>query len=223
MRRTPYIALAFLWLAGCATWDHFVGESSVQQRVADYNDDGRRLFQNGDFAGARDSFQAALAIKPNDPGLLFNLGQCYERLAVPARAEELYRQSLQRAADNSACRFALVAVQVRQGKKAEAAQIIAEWLTREPKRAAAYATDGWYWHQAGDLPRAQARLQQALELDPHDTLALTELGRVYEEMKRPDRAIALYERALAQDPKQADLTNRINFLLAKGAGKPKPD
>jgi len=97
------------------------------------------------------------------------------------------------------------------------------WRASEPKLAAAYVEDGWLYHQAGDLPKAQGRLQQALDIEPHNVRAVTEMGLVYEAMKRPDRALTLYERALESDPKQPEITDRVNYLLTKGAGRPRPE
>jgi tetratricopeptide (TPR) repeat protein len=94
-------------------------------------------------------------------------------------------------------------------------------MAREPNVAAAYATDGWLWHQAGDLPRAQARLQQALLLDPHDCFALVELAQIYEAMQYPERAVDLYEQALHQDPYQPEVMRRLNQLQAQGVGRPR--
>src|SRR5205085_1070565 len=82
------------------------------------------------------------------------------------------------------CRHALASLYVRQGHWPEATGLVRDWLAREPQRAAAYAEEGWLWRQAGDLPRAQARLQQALELDPHDPRALTELAQAYEDLQQ---------------------------------------
>jgi tetratricopeptide (TPR) repeat protein len=101
--------------------------------------------------------------------------------------------------------------------------MVQQWLTREPQRAAAYAEDGWLLFQTGDLPRAQARLQQALGLDPHDTRTLVELARVYEAMNRPDRAVALYERVLERNPRQFEVASRIKALKSQGADQPHPD
>jgi hypothetical protein len=52
---------------------------------------------------------------------------------------------------------------------------------------------------------------------------LTELGLIYEEMNRPDRAVVLYEQVLVRDPNQSEVTRRLNALLAKGAGRPQPE
>jgi tetratricopeptide (TPR) repeat protein len=101
--------------------------------------------------------------------------------------------------------------------------MVEDWLARQPKQAGPYAEDGWLWHEARDLPRAQGRLQQALQLDPHNVRALNELGQVYEEMYRFDRALVLYERSLSQDPNQPDVLRRVKELRAQGVTPPKPE
>jgi Flp pilus assembly protein TadD len=214
MVRIYWIAAAVGLLAGCA--------SPADDRAQLYSQDGRNLFQRGRYQDARDSFQAALAIQPNDPALLYNLGQCCDRTDDTANAERAYRRCLEVSPDHAPCHHALAALLLRQGRRAEGVGLIEGWLAAKPRLAAAYAEDGWLLHQAGDLPAAQARLQQALQLDPHDPRALTELGLIYEAMQRPDRALALYERALEADPHEADLAERVRFLKAKGAGPPHP-
>jgi len=215
MRQVGLIASLMLGLAGCST--------VADERFNDYNEDGVRLYRQGNYADAGESFQAALALKPEDPAVLYNLGECYAHLGDGAKAERFYQNCLQRSPNHVSCRHALAVLLVRENRRPAAAKMIEDWLAREPKLAAAYAEDGWFWRQAGDLPRAQARLQQALEFDPHDGRALTELAQIYESMQRPERALALYERALEREPNQPELTNRVNVLLAKGAGRPRPD
>jgi tetratricopeptide (TPR) repeat protein len=215
MRWTRWLVALVLCLEGC--------ESVSQERFRDYNQDGVYLFQRGDYAAARESFQAALALKPEDPGLLYNLGECSDRLGDTARAERYYRQCVERAPNHADCRHALATMLMRVGRKDEATGLVEAWLAREPRLAAAYAEDGWMWRQAGDLPRAQARLQQALELDPHDRRAQVELALVYEAMQRPDRAAALYERILERDPHQIEVASRLNRLRSQGARQPQPD
>jgi Tfp pilus assembly protein PilF len=83
--------------------------------------------------------------------------------------------------------------------------------------------DGWRLRQDGDLLQAQARLQQALELDPQNSRALVELGILYELMERPGRALVLYEKALRHDPNQADVSLRVEALRARGVKNPLPD
>jgi Flp pilus assembly protein TadD len=215
MRGAAWIAGLLCCLGGCAPLE--------QERVRDYAEDGVYLFKRGDYANARESFQAALALQPNDPALLYNLGRCYERQGDFAKAERQYQACLERNPDHAECRHALAALLVRDGRGADATRMVKGWLASSPKLAAAHAEDGWLWFQAGDLPRAQAHLQEALELDPHDTRALLELAHVYEALQRPDRAYVLYERVLEQDPHRPEVIDRLNRLRAQGAGRPRPD
>jgi Flp pilus assembly protein TadD len=190
--------------------------------VRTYNELGVHLFQEGDYAGSRETFQAALALQPADSGLLYNIGECYDRLGNAAKAEEFYNQCLQRSPNHARCRHSLAVLLVRTGRRKQAVYMIEDWLRREPKLADPYAEDGWLWHQAGDLLLAQARLQQAIDVDPHNVRALTELGRVYEDLGLPERAVPLYERALDQNPRQPEVADRLNFLRHKGTNPPKP-
>ncbi|MBV9123436.1 MAG: tetratricopeptide repeat protein [Planctomycetes bacterium] len=216
MRRAWWIAGLVLGLGGCASL-------TLQDRVQDYDEDGVYLFQHGDYEGARSNFQQALALNPGDSSLLYNLGECYDRLGQPVQAEKYYLECLQKTPDHHACRHALIVLKVTEGKPDEAAHMIQDWIAKEPKLATAYAVEGWYRHRQGDLPGAQFRLEQALELDPHNPQALTELGLVYEAMDRPDRALVLYERSLDQDAHQPDVAQRVQFLLTHGATRPHPD
>jgi Flp pilus assembly protein TadD len=214
MHRAAWFAGLALCLGGCGP--------SVQESVRTYNEDGVYLFQHGEFTGAREEFQAALALQPENAGLLYNIGECYDRQGQKEKAEDFYNKCLQRDAGHARCRHALAVLLVRTGRRKQATYMIEDWLAREPKKAEPYAEDGWLWHQAGDLPQAQARLQQALNLDPHNVRALTEMGLVYEELGMPERARVLYERTLDQDSAQPEVKDRLNALLVKGAGRPKP-
>src|SRR4051812_18819880 len=88
MPRVCWVAGLALCLFGCAT--------DVQERVREYSQDGLVLYQRGDYRGARETFEVALKLQPDDPALLYNLGQCYERLSDVPKAESTYAQCLTR-------------------------------------------------------------------------------------------------------------------------------
>ena len=215
MWRVGWLSVLVVGLTGCI--------SATEERLQQYNDDGIYLFQKGDFGDARLSFLAALALKPDDPAILYNIGKCYDRQDVRAKAELYYNRCLHEEPNNAACRRALVALLARDGRTPEASRMVEDWLIREPKKAEPYALDGLLWHQAGDLPKAQGRLQQALGIEPHNVDALIELGLVYEAMHRLDRAQAIYERVLELEPNQPDVIARLNLLQHQGVGRPMPD
>ena len=74
--------LLLLALAGC-------GPTLEQDRLHDIAEDGVALFHRGQYQDARESFEVALKAKPNDANLLFNTGQCYDRLGNRARRRRI--------------------------------------------------------------------------------------------------------------------------------------
>src|SRR5205823_642063 len=154
-------------------------------------EDGVYLFQRGDFRGARETFEVALELSPNDPAVLYNLGQCHDRQNNADRAEHFYQLCLQEDPNHAPCRHALAVLWFRTGKRNDAEHMIEDWLAREAKRADAYVEDAWRLRQDGELTQAQARLQQALELEPRNVRALTELGLLFELLELPERAASM--------------------------------
>ena len=215
MSRAAFVGALLLIVPACA--------DTAPERIREYNKDGLTLYNQGAYDHAREMFQASLALKPNDANLVYDIGRCYEATGQADKAEAEYNQCLRINPDHPDCRHALAELLVKHNRRDEAVKMAECWLTARPNLSAAYALDGWLWHQFGDLPRAQGRLQQALEHDSRDTHALNELALVYEDMHRPDRAAALYERSLDYRPGQPDVQARLVSLRSGGAGVPRPD
>lgn len=210
----PWWAAMLVVAVGCTT--------TVQEKVRDYNADGLQLFHAGKYVEARETFQAALQIAPEDTTLRFNLAQCYERMGDVKKAEGLYAECVQRSPNHPESRQALCTLMVRQGRRDEAAKMVEAWLAKEPKLSDPYVLDGWLWNQAGNLPRAHARFQQAVQLEPGNPRALNELAITYEAMSYPDRALVLYEQSLAVQPNQPTVVDRVNRLRGQGIKPPRP-
>jgi tetratricopeptide (TPR) repeat protein len=216
MGRVGSVAVLALLVSACAP--------AISERVHQYNDLGVQNFQRGEFDRAREDFQAALALLPNNFSLLYNLAECYDHLGQSQQAERYYRLCLQQQPNDAECRHALNLLLVQNGRMAEARQMVQDWLVQEPKLSAAYAEDGWLYQRQGDPISAIKRYQQAVYYDPHNTLALIEMGRIYEEeLNLPSRALKLYETALEYDPHHVDLVKRVNRLHTRGVGPPHPE
>jgi Flp pilus assembly protein TadD len=193
------------------------------ERVRELAEHGVHLYHKGSFPEARETFEAALALAPNDANLMFNLGQCYDQLGRKDRAEEVYEDCLKLSPNHAACRHALTVLLVSTGRRDVANQRVREWMNHEPKLAAPYAEDSWLRLQEGDLVSARGRLQQAMLLSPRDTRTLIDLGKLYEKLGRPERAVVLYERALEVEPNHPAVARRIAELRAAQVGHPHPD
>jgi tetratricopeptide (TPR) repeat protein len=179
MRRMGWAAGLALCAAGCAP--------TLMERVHNCNEDGVVLFGRGAYEPARQCFQAALTLQPDNADLMYNLGQCYDRLGNSAQAEQFYHNCLQRSPDHTECRHALALLLLREDRRQEAVQMVEEWLQQawqeysrlehSPQLAAAFTEDGWLYAQSNDTERALKRYQQALFYDQHYARTLAEMGR----------------------------------------------
>ena len=162
----------YLWpfFAAAAILVGLVGgcETEKQERFNQYNDDGIHLYQLGNYVGARDQFEVALTLDPKDANVLYNLGQCCDRLNQTGQAATYYQQCLAVNANHAECRHALAVLLYRQGRRTEADQMIQGWLKSQPELGAAYAEDGWRSRQSGEYEQAVGRFQQALHYDPRN-------------------------------------------------------
>ncbi|MFO0878032.1 MAG: tetratricopeptide repeat protein [Gemmataceae bacterium] len=204
-----------LLVAGCA--------QTTQERAQELGMDGNHLYRQGAYAEARDQYQAALAMQPQSVDLLFRLASCQDKLGKKQEAEEAYRRVLQQDPNHLAARHALVLRQIESGQREQAVRSVEDWLRASPGNAGPYIEDGWLRAQQGDLDSARGRFQQALQIDACNPRALEELGRIYERLDRPDRAIVLYERSLASDPEQPSLRTHLEQLRGRGITRPRPD
>lgn len=207
---------AYLLLAGCVT-------TATSERAQIYNEDGVYLFAQAQYRPALESFELALTLQPQDASLLFNAGQCHDRLGDAQTAEKYYLECLQQSAKHVEARRAYVALLARTGRGDQSNKLIDQWLNQQPDLADAYVLDAWRLRQQNAIPQAHGRLQQALALDPHHAAALTELGIIYEQTGMPDRAYVLYERILAREPRNYEVAQRLEQLKAKGIKRPLPE
>jgi tetratricopeptide (TPR) repeat protein len=76
-----------------------------------------------------------------------------------------------------------------------------------PSRARAYTNRGAAYLAKGELDRAIADYNHAIELDPKFAIAYNGRGSAYKDRGDLDRAIADYNRAIELDPKYADAYN----------------
>lgn len=205
----------FLGIVGCA--------AVADDRWRQINEDGVLLFAKGDYRQALDSFDYALTLRPQDPILIYNMAQCYDRLGNAKNAEQYYASCLQRDPKHGDAYLALITLKYRTGRAAEANQMIRDWLTHDPKSADPYVADAWRLRQEKNLPLAQGRLLEALSFDSNNRRALTELAILDELRGMPERAYVQYERILAREPNQIEIQQRLELLKVKGIKRPLPN
>ena len=183
------------------------------------NAEGVRLYQQGNYLGAVNHFQQALARQPGNPDCFYNLGATYhqqaklfQRPADMATAEQYYHLCLARNPNHEACQRALAVLLVEQKRDTEAVAGLQAWARSQPQNPAPHVELARLAHEHGDLREAENQLVDALARDPGNPRTLVALGALRESAGDPAQAWANYSRALAADPAQPVAAARMAAL-----------
>ena len=190
--------------------------------VRNDNADGVKLYQQGNYLGAVNCFQEALAQQPGNPDCFYNLGATYHQQAKLFRqpadlqtAEQYYHLCLARNPDHAACQRALAVLLVEENRRDEAIAQLQAWAARQPSSAAPQIELARLCQEHGDLGMAENHLVDALAIDPDNTRALVALGSLREATGEPSQALINYSRALSIDPQQPAVSARLASLNAE--------
>ncbi len=186
---------------------------------------GVSLYQQGNYLGAANHFQQALARQPGNPDCFYNLGATYHQQAKlfgrPAdlqTAEQYYHLCLAGNPNHEACQRALAVLLVEENRGGEAVAQLQAWSQRQPMNPDPHIELARLAQEHGNLRQAENELIDALAVAPNDPRALVALGQVREVSGDPGQALANYSRALAVDPRQPVVASKVATLNAAQGG-----
>ena len=186
------------------------------------------LYRNqGPLAEAAASFEHARALAPDDVATLVWLGEAYLALGRPDEARPLFGRAVERDPASAAAWYGAGRVALAAGELRPAVEALERALEHDPGASAAHYPLGLAWRGLGDLERARRHLAVpgTVEPQPADPLmtALDDLlesaaayearGRFAFDAGRWASAADLFERALALDPANAGLRQRLGTAL----------
>jgi tetratricopeptide (TPR) repeat protein len=185
------------------------------------NAEGVRLYQQGNYLGAVNHFQQALAQQPGSPDCFYNLGATYHQQAKlfgrPAdmqTAEQYYHLCLSRNPNHEACQRAMAVLLVEEQRSPEAVAQLEAWSRREPANPNPQIEIARIYQEHGDIREAENHLVDALAIDPSNPRALVALGQVRELTGETGQALANYSRALSIDGQQPVVAAKVASLGA---------
>jgi len=188
------------------------------------NAEGVRLYQQGNYLGAVNHFQEALARQPGDPDCFYNLGATYHQQAKlfgqpadRATAEQYYHLCLARAPGHEACQRALAVLLVEEAREPEALSGLQQWARLQPGNPNPHIEMARLWEERGDLREAENQLIDALAVSPNNPRALVALAHIRERTGDAAQALANYQRALITDPAQPVVATRVATLAGPPA------
>jgi tetratricopeptide (TPR) repeat protein len=220
-RDRPFPAPPARQLAACLLLAACAGCGSVAKTD---NAEGVKLYQQGNYLGAVNSFQQALAKQPGNPDTFYNLGATYHqqaklfgRDADLQTAEQYYHLCLARNPSHEACQRALAVLLVEEKRSDEAVAQLTAWSRSQPANPAPHIELARLAEEHGNVQEAENQLVDALSIDPNNPRALVALGSLRESRGDQAQALANYGRALAVDPQQPTVAAKLASLQASQA------
>jgi Tfp pilus assembly protein PilF len=201
--------------------------------------EGEALLTQGDAAGAKTKFEAALEADASDSRALLGLGLAYEALSDPKAAEDAYRRAAAANPKLAEAHNNLGLLLRDAGRDAEALEALRAAVEADPRLASAQANLALALEDAGQVDEAKDAYARAATLAPRDAMlranrglfllstgdadgALPELQAGLE-LGRNDRAVLVaVGNGLRRAGKPDEAVRALRTAIDVGDGKPTP-
>jgi tetratricopeptide (TPR) repeat protein len=168
-------------------------------------------------------YRVALALRPNSPGVLNNLGNALAQQGQLAEAAAALQQAIRLKGDFVMPRTNLARVLKEQGKLAESADECEKTIRLESSDWNAYFQLGVTRAEQGKLPEAVEAYEQALRLNPNDATTHYNLGNArYRQRKLPE-AVAAFREAIRLQPDYAEAHVNLGIALKNQGNLPEAE
>lgn len=169
--------------------------------------------QAGNLEHAKQAYQKALKIAPNNPDANHYLGIIAYQAGNHSLAEKLIKKSLQVSPEQFQVLNNLGVIQKELGKLQEAKATYLEIIRLKPDYANAYANLGAIYKELGKNNEALNSLSRAMELDPKNVNTYNTMGVILRSLHRYAEAINCFRDALLIEPDHTETNNSIGNLL----------
>ena len=175
-------------------------------------------YRAGNYAMAQQEFERAIANNPESADSFHNLAASCCRAGNFAEGEQYYRQALAIDPEHQPSYHNLALMMQQNGRDEEAGRLLQGWADTQPNSDAANVELAWYRKSHGDAVGAEQALVQALQLNPKNHTAASNLGDLYHEQGRAPEALALYEKSMHRRWDQPQVQERIASLKSSYPG-----
>lgn len=180
---------------------------------------GVKAMDRNDYKTAKSYFQRAVEVLPENAQAQYHLGlvELYDE-ATPggaARAIDHLEKAREYESGDRDIVFQLARAKQMTGDLEGAIASFDEALELDPNFAPAHFYKGMALKAQKQWDAADARLREAIAIDPAYARAFIELAAMYEEFEHEDEARGVYEEALKHNRLQPDLMNGLGVLRVK--------
>ena len=194
MRRYLRIAIIFYL---CSP---LFGVADDPGRYVQHVEQGLIFMFEGDNPEAIAAFEAALAIEPEHPEILYYLGTAYAQEEFYNRAVESYQRALTLTPDDIEALYSLGVAYFRLDQWDDAAATLQRVIDLSPQHARGYEMLGKSLAKRRHYAEAVPILTQALALKPKAAGTYYELGMAHLNLKAYPEAVENFKQAIAHGP-----------------------
>ncbi|MBI3325019.1 MAG: tetratricopeptide repeat protein [Candidatus Omnitrophica bacterium] len=162
---------------------------------------GQQALQSGALHEAVLAFQEVLALSPNDPDTMNNLGVCYARLRQQEEAIELFKKALALNPKHAQARRNLARLSEEDGRFDEAIHLL-QPASGTGADAGLWQDLGYLYYRSGDRAKATESFERAVKLARTPEL-LYDLACLYLLTERHREAVELLHEAIGMDGQRA--------------------
>lgn len=162
----------------------------------------------GNYAAARDAFQAALAADPQLDAAYVGLAQTYSRQANDAEAIQILEAARDKLPGHYLLEYYFGLLASRLGREQDAIIALEKAARLKPESPGPLFELGKLYSSQQDWPRARRALEQVIELSPQLVPAHYQLSRVYEHLGLHSKAELEAQKARALVDSQGDAALR---------------
>jgi len=154
-------------------------------------------------------YEEIIRIDPTDPQAFILLGQLYQAINQPSKAEEIYKKHLTADPGSEEGVLALAELHVKAGDNKGAAAMLEDFLKSRPDsdRAAKELGDAYFALQ--EYGKAADNYKKALSLGSEDQDVPNSYAQALFMDERFDEAAAVFEKLLKEDPNDAGTLLRL--------------
>jgi len=167
----------------------------------------------GELDTAITDWKTALAVSPDEPAALYNLGVALSDAKRDEEALEPLRKAVELKPTDARTRTGLGMALLRTKHPDEALEQLLKAIELNPADAKAQGALGSLLAERGQIQEAIPHFEQALELDPKDADTQNNIAVALVRAGRAEAALPYFEKALAADPNAAEPHGNMGLIL----------
>ena len=186
--------------------------SMVVLDAVSLNISGDQLYQAGNLQGAVEEYRKALQLDPSNVNVHNSLGVCYGMMEMYDAAEAEFDAALLLKPDEVMALYNLGVICLLTGRKEMALDFFMKAAAIDDGIFELALLTGKLYLEAGNPEKARSFLEKALNCRPKSGTALRTLGACFSALNLLREAVAVYTRAVKNNPNDAESFSQLGQL-----------